>query len=94
MEKKQIKVDRREKKNNHTNLIQKETTVFQQQPKLEIVNIINNNNRTLIIGNSNSGTIHRMKYILLHKQEPIFELQNLKIKILISNLIHQMKFNH
>ena len=39
--------------------------------KIQIVNSVNNNNRSLIIGFSNSGKTYLMNHILSQKQEPI-----------------------
>ena len=40
--------------------------------KAKVVDSVNNNNRTLIIGFSNCGKTYLMKHILSQKQEPIF----------------------
>ena len=41
-----------------------------------VADSVNNNNRTLIIGFSNSIKTYLMNYFLLQKQELILELQN------------------
>ena len=40
--------------------------------KIQVVNSVNDNNRTLIIGFSNCGKTYLMNHILHQKQEPIF----------------------
>ena len=48
---------------NNTNINKKKT---------KVVDSVNNNNRTLIIGFSNCGKTYLMNHILFQKQEPIF----------------------
>ena len=48
---------------NNANIIKKKT---------KVVDSVNNNNRTLIIGFSNCGKTYLMNHILFQKQEPIF----------------------
>ena len=57
------------RKNNKNTSSGNEISASHQQPLLDNVN---NNNRTLIIGFSNCGKSFLMNYILLQKHEPIF----------------------
>ena len=87
-------LQQKKKKNNNNTLIQRENITSHQQPKMENVNIINNN-RTLIIGFSNCGEMYLMKYIILWEQEPIFIItkslnQNPNIKAQTSNGIQSL----
>ena len=45
---------------------------YNNKKVVDYVNIINNSNRTLIIGFSNCGKTYLMNHILFQKQEPIF----------------------
>ena len=46
---------------------------IRKKKKVKVVDSVNNkNNRTLIIGFSNSGKTHLMNHILFQKQEPFF----------------------
>ena len=45
--------------------------------KIQVVNSVNNNKRTLIIGFSSCGKTYLMNHILYKKQEPIFIITKL-----------------
>ena len=47
---------------------------YNNKKVVDSVNIINNSNRTLIIGLSNCGKTYLMNHILFQKQEPIFKI--------------------
>ena len=51
------------RKNNRNNSIQNGTITSHQQPKIEFI-IINNNNRSLIVGFANFGKTYLLNYIL------------------------------
>ena len=82
-----VVIKRKRNKNN--------TLIQNQQQKINIVNV-SNYKRTFIIGFSKGGESHLMKYILLQKEKPTFEIskslnQSPNINAQTSNEIQQLE---